>query len=309
MVPKTARQSAKGAAASVPKTASKASPSASKPKATQRKASPGGRKVAKKATPKKQKKTFRSLVKTMELMREACLPYDWSRSSWKLRVGESFLLDPKANDKSDLVTYRDELQRSVTGRIYVTTFQLRFYPSRHVKLPAAFFRVPLGTIDRITVIDDGGPSSSMLSSTTIIIHCKDHRTLRFIGQRKKILQLQDLLRAFVFPSGIDLAFAFQATTELEKLRKRGELDIVAQVEKFRGRGPRYDFVSEFTRLGVIPEEGSESTGPWRVSQLNNTYEFAPTYPGLNIMPKQFTDAELRALGGFRSKCRVPSMSW
>jgi hypothetical protein len=31
----------------------------------------------------------------MEIMREACEPYDWNRADWKLMVGEQMLLDPK----------------------------------------------------------------------------------------------------------------------------------------------------------------------------------------------------------------------
>ena len=72
----------------------------------------------------------------MELMREACKPYDWSRARWKLLIGEQMLLDPKqggggggGGGESDAkVMYKDELGRTVGGVIYVSTFQLRFYP-------------------------------------------------------------------------------------------------------------------------------------------------------------------------------------
>ena len=50
----------------------------------------------------------------MDLMRAACADYDWSRSSWELLVGESFLLDPSAEDSAAAPTiFKDELGRKV----------------------------------------------------------------------------------------------------------------------------------------------------------------------------------------------------
>lgn len=153
-------------------------------------------------------------------MREACQPYDTTPGAWKLRVGESFLLNPQPDNKADEMVYRDELNRPLKGHIYVTTFQLRFYPTQNVKIAASFFRVPLGTIEQIIVQDDTSLNASSYSSANIILRCKDHRTLRFTGQRHKVLQLNELLKAFVFPSKIDFTFAFQVETELEKLRAK-----------------------------------------------------------------------------------------
>ena len=104
-----------------------------------------------------------------------------------------------------------------------------------------------------------------------------------------------------FPPSLSLSFSHSFV--------QGNHELVQSVEKHRGKGPRYDFYEEFTRCGALSGDGLGDTELWRASQLNNTYEFAPTYPALNIMPAQFSDAELRSLGGFRSKCRVPSMSW
>jgi hypothetical protein len=182
------------------------------------------------------KKPAKTLAKTAELMREACAPYDASRASWRLRVGESFLLNPAIDSKEDEVQYRnDGVHRPVRGHVCVTTFQMRFYPAQHLKIAASFFRMPLGTIEQITVLDDTAPMAAESPNTpaTIIIKCKDHRSLKFVGQRAKILKLSDLLKAFVFPSKIDFTFAFQVVTELDKMRAKGEVDAVNQVDSVR----------------------------------------------------------------------------
>jgi hypothetical protein len=39
------------------------------------------------------------------------------------------------------------------------------------------------------------------------------------------------------------------------------------------------------------------------------YQFAPTYSSVLVFPNRTTDAELRAVGAFRSKARVPTFTW
>lgn len=132
----------------------------------------GGRSPRASATRSGFKRAVKKATRTMELMREACAPYNWSRASWNLMVGEHMVLDPKQGAASDSVTYSDVLQRKVTGLLYITNFQLRFYPSRHVKVPASFFRVPLATIARIEVPDQDNKSSPA-NSAPLRLHCKD----------------------------------------------------------------------------------------------------------------------------------------
>ena len=69
--------------------------------------------------------------------------------------------------------YKDELNRTVAGLVYVSTFQLRFYPERHVKIPASFFRVPLATIARIEVPEEDNNNNTAATSSQIHLFCKD----------------------------------------------------------------------------------------------------------------------------------------
>lgn len=66
----------------------------------------------------------------------------------------------------------------------------------------------------------------------------------------------------------------------------------------------YNAKSEFKRLGV----GSIAKG-WRFSRINENYEFCPTYPRILITPTRISDNTLLYSKKFRSKGRIPSLSY
>jgi myotubularin-related protein 6/7/8 len=48
---------------------------------------------------------------------------------------------------------------------------------------------------------------------------------------------------------------------------------------------------------------------WRISTINQEYQFCPTYPRLLIVPQRISDNTLRHIGKFRSKARIPALSY
>jgi hypothetical protein len=48
---------------------------------------------------------------------------------------------------------------------------------------------------------------------------------------------------------------------------------------------------------------------WRITKINDTYEVCDSYPGVWAVPAAASDDELRAVAGFRSRGRVPVLSW
>lgn len=48
---------------------------------------------------------------------------------------------------------------------------------------------------------------------------------------------------------------------------------------------------------------------WRVCDANREYEFCPTYPSVLVFPDRIGDGLLPAIGSFRSKARVPALTW
>lgn len=64
----------------------------------------------------------------------------------------------------------------------------------------------------------------------------------------------------------------------------------------------YDATSEYRRQG-LPNEA------WRVTKINDKYELCDTYPKILAVPASVTDSELREVAKFRSRNRLPVLSW
>lgn len=48
---------------------------------------------------------------------------------------------------------------------------------------------------------------------------------------------------------------------------------------------------------------------WRISKVNEKYDFCDSYPQVLAVPAQATDEELTAVAAFRSRGRIPVLSW
>lgn len=68
----------------------------------------------------------------------------------------------------------------------------------------------------------------------------------------------------------------------------------------------YDPKAEFRRQGVgekLPDRG------WRISNVNDNYTFASTYPEMLVVPTKITDQTLKYASKFRTRCRVPVLTY
>ncbi|RLN66328.1 hypothetical protein BBJ29_002602 [Phytophthora kernoviae] len=54
---------------------------------------------------------------------------------------------------------------------------------------------------------------------------------------------------------------------------------------------------------------SSSTNRWRLSRINEEYELCPTYPSILAVPTSTSDSVLVVASKFRSKGRIPVLSW
>lgn len=70
----------------------------------------------------------------------------------------------------------------------------------------------------------------------------------------------------------------------------------------------YDPVAEFARMGV--GAGGDAMSPrWRISNVNADYSLCGTYPSLVAVPASVSDNVLAVAAKFRSKARIPVLSW
>lgn len=70
----------------------------------------------------------------------------------------------------------------------------------------------------------------------------------------------------------------------------------------------YDVESEFARMGVFDSPTAKArTSAWRLTTVNQAYEYCPTYPAQLVVPSKISDATLNYGKSYRSKFRIPSL--
>ncbi|KAG5844083.1 myotubularin-like [Anguilla anguilla] len=173
---------------------------------------------------------------------------------------------------------------AVKGKVIITNYRLYF---RSVDVePVVMVDVPLGTISRVEKM--GGASSRGENSYGLDITCKDMRNLRFAlkqeGHSRR--DIFDILSRLAFPlsNGMQL-FAFLSQ------------------EKFHENGwTVYEPMQEFRRQGLPNDR-------WRITFLNQSYELCDTYPTILAVPSKASEEDLRKVASFRSRSRIPVLSW
>ncbi|KAK5112119.1 hypothetical protein LTR62_004462 [Meristemomyces frigidus] len=73
--------------------------------------------------------------------------------------------------------------------------------------------------------------------------------------------------------------------------------------------PPYDARREFARMGIGEKAPDGPGSAWRITDINNNYEYSPTYPSLLCVPRAVSDNLLKYGGEFRSKSRIPALSY
>ncbi|KOG98691.1 phosphatidylinositol-3-phosphatase YMR1 [Saccharomyces eubayanus] len=68
----------------------------------------------------------------------------------------------------------------------------------------------------------------------------------------------------------------------------------------------YDPVREFQRQGL---DHNDESCPWRLSMINEQYEFCPTYPSQLFVPRSTSDTLLQHASKFRSQKRIPVLTY
>ncbi|XP_026467361.1 myotubularin-related protein 2-like [Ctenocephalides felis] len=55
--------------------------------------------------------------------------------------------------------------------------------------------------------------------------------------------------------------------------------------------------------------GIGNSDSWRITKVNDKYEICDSYPSVWAVPVSCTDDDLRAVAAFRSRGRLPVLSW
>uniref|UniRef100_A0A8C3AN77 Myotubularin n=1 Tax=Cyclopterus lumpus TaxID=8103 RepID=A0A8C3AN77_CYCLU len=158
---------------------------------------------------------------------------------------------------------------AVKGKVLITKYRLHFKSSDADVVMA--LDIPLGAISRVEKM--GGASSRGENSYGLDITCKDMRNLRFAlkqeGHSRR--DIFELLFKHAFP--LSHAAVFQGVTDGDACLLQG-----------------------------LPNN------KWRIV-FNQNYELCDTYPTVLAVPFKSTDEDLKRVAAFRSRGRIPVLSW
>ncbi|XP_044019840.1 myotubularin-related protein 2 isoform X3 [Aphidius gifuensis] len=182
------------------------------------------------------------------------------------------------------VTYLCPYSGPARGILTVTNYKLYF---RSTDRDTAYIvEVPLGVVSRIEKV--GGASSRGENSYGIEVFCKDMRNLRFAHKQENHSRRDvfEKLQHYSFPLSHQLPlFAFEYT------------------DNFTDNGWNvYEPIAELKRMGV-------NNDMWKISKINDTYNLCDSYPSIWAVPAAATDDDIQSSAGFRSRGRLPILSW
>ncbi|CAG9797932.1 unnamed protein product [Chironomus riparius] len=201
----------------------------------------------------------------------------------------TFLPNETFQEKNE-VTYICPFYGPTRGVLIITNYRLFFksYPTEK-EAQSQILDVPLGVVSRIEKV--GGASSRGENSYGIDILCKDMRNLRFAHKQENHSRrtVFEKLQKFAFPLAHNIKlFAF------------------CYSEIFAEDGwTIYEPIAEFRRMGL----GTNANIEWRITKINQVYELCESYPAVLAVPRAITDEDLRAVANFRSRNRLPVLSW
>ena len=199
----------------------------------------------------------------------------------------TYLSGENMQDVKNEVTYICPYSGPSVGILTITNYRLHFksQPSSD-KDPLIILDVPLGVISRIEKV--GGVTSRGENSYGIDIFCKDMRNLRFAHKQ------ENHSRRSVFEKLQMYAFPFANNFPLFAFNYK---------EKFPEDGWNvYEPVAELRRMGV-------NNDTWRITRMNENYTICDSYPSVWAVPKTASDELLKSVATFRSRNRIPVLSW
>lgn len=184
--------------------------------------------------------------------------------------------------------YYSPYQICLVGNIYFTNYRICFTSYHEANSSEVFVDIPNTSVSRVEKYLDKGRECVKLS-------CKDFRIIKFYFPEDKIKRNQFLkyLDIYLFPNLKNL-FAIKYSHPTWKLSPETDGWYF------------YNATFELMRMGV---EFKERGKFWRISRWNETYSFAPTYPSYIAVPSSVTDEDLVSVGKYRSKARIPCLSW
>ncbi|KAK5583056.1 hypothetical protein RB653_004646 [Dictyostelium firmibasis] len=176
----------------------------------------------------------------------------------------------------------------IKGSLYLTNFQIIFngYTTKNEPYVKHF---SLHTISKL--VKNGKKKTGGEFSYRLNFICKDYRihTISFDKSNSSLKDVRGCIEQYHNSSPTTL-FCYNLRQEYTRL-------------ELVGLGwTLYSARDEYARMGVPSPD-------WRVSDANYNYFICDSYPGLMGVPESITDEQLKSVAQFRSKGRIPVLSY
>ena len=223
------------------------------------------------------------------------------------------------------------------GSIYLTNFRISFVSSNREyegedgePVLTNRMHIPLGCISRIEKLDKES-ENEIGSGFQLCMICKDHRSVYFNFAATKgpsfASFFADVMLSYAFTDKADLLYAFAAhrhpeeneDAELREMHKTNNgWNAFIPEEEFKRQGLLLDSYSE-ENGGTIEEQSmklnmedldtkNKNKAPWRLVD-NSMYDLTETYPSAFIVPSQLSAEEITEAAAYRSRKRLPAVTW
>ncbi|KAM0791135.1 hypothetical protein ACM66B_005621 [Microbotryomycetes sp. NB124-2] len=175
------------------------------------------------------------------------------------------------------------------GSLHLTPHHVVFRPSEAASEDKELW-LPLSLLYSVT----RSPPTLDGSPTPLILKTRDFQSYELsFNSIEHVDGVWDSLKGVcqaVATAGVESLYAF---TQQDKIDRKG---------KSRAGWGIYEPEREFKRMGV----GNRSQA-WRVSLINNSFDFCPSYPSDIVVPSRISDTTLSYAVKYRSKGRIPGL--
>ncbi|CCH42255.1 Myotubularin-related protein 2 [Wickerhamomyces ciferrii] len=150
------------------------------------------------------------------------------------------------------------------------------------------------------LFNNQGKELNLFKISTLKLNCKDFNYLSFDFENElNCIDVFESIIKLTCLSDINQLYAFIYQPNL--------------IESKFNSWNLYDPIKEFKRQGLKFDHNNnhdeESFTNWRISQINSNYSFSPTYPNTIIIPKTISDSVLIHASKYRSKQRIPALTY
>jgi len=185
-------------------------------------------------------------------------------------------------DRLMMATQSRSSSSGVVGTLYLTATHLIFV-DHEGRNETWVLHSHLASIEKSSVSSIGTP---------LHIKCKNFQSITFILPKEKDAhEVWTSLFNLSQPLTYEDLYCFRYSASNEPFKEQ------------RPRGwSKFDLQSEYRRQGVPNKH-------WVVSDLNRSYELCDSYPRVLFVPATATESMLRASASFRSKGRLPILSY